>query len=179
MKQHIENEIWVLVYTKPRQEKIANENLQKQGFETFLPLISADNKNEEDQTSVPIFPRYIFVKINLTSQNWTLINSSYGVSKIIMFGDNLTPVPIEIISFIKDKLNSGIVYEESILLSEYKKGDWLTIKEGKFAGIEAIFLSKKSKDRVRLLLKLLNTTVISEISNSDLGSKEVVKKFKF
>ena len=62
---------------------------------------------------------------------------------------------------------------------DYKKGDSLIIKEGHFAGIEAIFLSNKSKDRVRLLLKLLNTTTITEISKSNLGTKEVVKKFKF
>ena len=30
--------IWVLIYTKAKQEKKANENLQKQGFKTFLPL---------------------------------------------------------------------------------------------------------------------------------------------
>ena len=47
-----------------------------------------------------------------------------------------------------------------------------------FGGVDAIFLSDKPKDRVRLLLKLLNTTVISEISKSDIGHKEVVKKFK-
>ena len=29
--------IWVLIYTKAKQEMKANENLQKQGFKTFLP----------------------------------------------------------------------------------------------------------------------------------------------
>ena len=30
--------IWVLIYTKARQEIKANENLRRQGFKTFLPL---------------------------------------------------------------------------------------------------------------------------------------------
>ena len=45
--------------------------------------------------------------------------------------------------------------------------------------MEAIFLSKKSKDRVRLLLKLLNTTVLAEIDESSLRKKTSVEKLKF
>jgi len=96
-----------------------------------------------------------------------------------MFGEKFTPVPYEIIKLIQDKLNEEGLYNESVSKVDFKKGDSLTIKEGQFAGIDAIFLSNKSKERVRLLLKLLNTTVISEIAKSDLGYKEVIKNFKF
>ena len=75
-------------------------------------------------------------------------------------------------------MNEDFIYKENISRVDYKKGDSLIVKEGLFGGVDAIFLSDKPKDRVRLLLKLLNTTVISEISKSDIGHKEVVKKFK-
>ena len=39
--------IWVLIYTKVKQEIKASENLRKQGFKTFLPLIAPSNKNTE------------------------------------------------------------------------------------------------------------------------------------
>jgi transcriptional antiterminator RfaH len=171
--------IWVLIYTKAKQEIKANENLQNQGFKTFLPLISATNKNSESKSLVPVFPRYIFAQINFGLDNWTSIKSSYGVSYIVMFGDKFTSVSPRIIKLIQDRLNEEGIYKENVSRVDYKKGDSLTIKEGQFAGIDAIFLSKKSKDRVRLLLKLINTTVISEISESDIGHKEVVKNFKF
>ena len=45
--------IWVLIYTKAKQEKKANENLQRQGFKTFLPLIVPTNKNSEFNSPVP------------------------------------------------------------------------------------------------------------------------------
>ena len=171
--------IWVLIYTKTRQELKANENLKKQGFKTFLPLISATNKNREFKSLVPVFPRYIFAQINLGLDNWSSIKSSYGVSHIVMFGEKLTSIPPRIIKLIQDRLNEEGIYKQNISRVNYKKGDSLTIKEGQFSGLDAVFLSNKSKDRVRLLLKLINTTVISEIPKSDIGHKEVVKNFKF
>ncbi len=171
--------IWVLVYTKAKEEKKANENLQRQGFKTFLPLIAATNKNSESKSLVPVFPRYLFAQINLELDNWTSIKSSYGVSHIVMFSEKFTSIPNNIIDLIQGRLNESGIYKEDISIVDYQKGDPVSIKDGRFAGIDAIFLSKKSKDRVRLLLKLLNTSVVAEITTSDIESKEEVKNFKF
>ena len=57
--------IWVLIYTKANEEIKANENLQRQGFKTFLPLIAPANKNSKHKSLVPVFPRYLFAQINL------------------------------------------------------------------------------------------------------------------
>ena len=170
--------VWVLIYTKAKQEIKANKNLQKQGFKTFLPLITASNKTSEFKSLVPVFPRYFFAQLNLKLDNWTSINSSYGVSNIVMFGEKFTPIPNGIIEFIQDKLDEKGIYKEEISSKEFKRGDSLTIKEGRFAGINAIFLANKSKDRVLLLLKLLNTTINAEITKSDIGTKEIIKSFK-
>jgi transcriptional antiterminator RfaH len=170
--------IWVLIYTKARQELIANENLIKQGYKTFLPLIAASNRNK-NRSLVPVFPRYLFAQINLDLDNWASIKSSIGVSNIVMFSEKFTSIPSNIIQLIQDKLDKSGVYRENFSVVDYKKGDSVTIKEGRFAGIDAIFLSKRSKDRVRLLLKLLNTSVVAEITRSNIDPKEVVKNFKF
>ena len=171
--------IWILVYTKAKQEKRANDNLLNQGFKTFLPLLSLSNRNQKSKLLKPIFPRYLFVQVSLVSENWISIRSSYGVSGIVMFGEKFTSIPPEIINSLKDKLNADDIYEERVQDIDYKKGDKLTIKEGKLAGINAIFLSKKSKDRVRLLLSMLNTKVVTEISISDIGSNKIIKHLKF
>ena len=170
--------IWVLIYTKAKQELKANENLKKQGFKTFLPLMAATNKNSESKSLVPVFPRYLFAQINLHLDNWTSIKSSVGVSHIVMFSDKLTSIPHNIIRLIQNKLDETGVYKEDVSVVDYQKGDPVLIKEGVFAGVEAIFLSKKSKDRVRLLLKLLNTNIVAEMTTADLKKKEVVKSFK-
>jgi transcriptional antiterminator RfaH len=178
VKEEKKEPIWVLIYTKAKQEIKANENLQKQGFKTFLPLIALTNKNSELKSKVPVFPRYLFAQINFELNNWTSIKSSYGVSSIVMFSEKFTSIPNNIIELIQDKLDKSGIYKENVSIVDYQKGDPVSIKEGRFAGIDAIFLSKKSKDRVRLLLKLLNTSVVAEITKSNIGNKEVVKNFK-
>ena len=170
--------IWVLIYTKARQEIKANENLRRQGFKTFLPLIAPTNKDSIFKSLVPVFPRYLFLQINFELDNWTSIKSSYGVSRVVMFSDKFTSIPDNVIKLIQDRLNDEGIYKENVAIVDYQKGDPVCIEKGQFAGIDALFLSKKSKDRVRLLLKLLNTSVIAEIAKSDIGNKEVVKNFK-
>ncbi len=169
--------IWVLVYTKAKEEAKAYKNIRQQGFETFLPLISSSSKQSNDSLK-PLFPRYLFVKIDLTLNNWNLINSSYGVSKIVKFSDVFTSVPHSIIQLIKNKLDSKGVFKQEISTMEFQKGDKVLIKEGAFSGLEAIFIEKKANDRVRLLLNLLNTQVNTEMPNSSVGQKEVIKNFK-
>ena len=46
----------------------------------------------------PLFPGYLFVEFN-NKYNWLKINSTYGVSKIVQFGEKPIYVPIE---FLKD-----------------------------------------------------------------------------
>lgn len=169
--------IWVLVYTKANEETKAYQNIRQQGFETFLPLISSSNK-ESNNSLKPLFPRYLFVEIDLTLKNWNLINSSYGVSKIVKFSDIFTSIPDSIIQRIKNKLDRKGVYKQEISTMEFQKGDKVLIKEGAFSGLEAIFIEKRPKDRVRLFLNLLNTQVNTEMPNSSVGLKEVIKDFK-
>ena len=51
---------WFLIYTKPRQEERAKENLENQGFETFLPMIAFEKIKQPKLYSLkPMFPRYL------------------------------------------------------------------------------------------------------------------------
>tara|TARA_Y100000385_G_C12911935_1_gene558721 strand:- start:343 stop:891 length:549 start_codon:yes stop_codon:yes gene_type:complete len=171
--------VWVLIHTKANQELIAENNLNKQGFKTFLPLILSSNKDKHTKSSVPVFPRYLFAQINIDLDNWNSIKSTYGVNKIVMFSEYFPSIPSKVIKLIKEKLDKSGVYKEDVSFVDYKEGDKVSIKKGKFEGVDAIFLSKKSNDRVRLLLKFLNSSVVAEITKSDLGNKEVVTNFKF
>ena len=142
-------------------------------------MITNTNRKIEFNSLTPVFPRYIFVQLHSALKELDSYKVNFGVSNIVMFSDKVTSIPNDIIALMKDKLNAVEAYQEDVSRVDYKKGDFVCIKGGKFAGIEAIFLSKKSKDRVRLLLKLLNTSVVAEMKTSDLGKKEVIKNFKF
>ena len=171
--------IWVLIYTKVKQEKRAKENLENQGFKTFLPMIASTNDLAKYENLEIVFPRYLFTQINVKLDNWSSIKSTKGVDHIVLFGNEFTVVPDKIIKSIKEKLDKRGVYKQKIFKTNFKTGDKLIIKEGAFSGIDAIFISNKSKDRVKLLLKLLKTSILAEVAKSDVGLKEAIEEFKF
>ena len=138
---------WYLIKTKPRQEKIAKQNLENQSYVTFCPITKMNNK------LVILFPGYLFVQLNDKTQNWSPINSTKGVSHFVKFGLNFAKVPTSVIKFIKT--NQHITTEKLINLNKFKPGDKVQISDGAFKNYMAIFKCYKSDERVILLMNLL------------------------
>jgi len=93
-------------------------------------LIAPTNKNSEFKSLLPVFPLYLFLQINLELDNWTSINSSYGVSRIVMFSKKFTSIPNNIINLIQDKLDDSGLYKEEVTKVDYQKGDFVLSKKG-------------------------------------------------
>ena len=138
---------WYLIKTKPRQEKIAKQNLENQSYGVFCPIAKINNK------LVVLFPGYLFVQLNEKTQNWSPINSTKGVSHFVKFGFNFAKVPTSVIEFIKT--NQHITTEKLKNLNKFKPGDKIQISDGAFKNCVAIFKCYKPNERVILLMNLL------------------------
>ncbi len=138
---------WYLIKTKPRQEKIAKQNLESQSYMTFCPMATLNNR------LVVLFPGYLFVQLNDKTQNWLPINSTKGVSHFVKFGLNFAKVPNRVIEFIKT--NQHITAGKLNNLNKFKPGDKVQISDGAFNNYIAIFKCYKSDERVILLMNLL------------------------
>ena len=124
---------WFLIYTKPRQEERAKENLENQGFETFLPMIAFEKIKQPKLYSLkPMFPRYLFTQFNAEKNNWVHVKSTRGVSHVITFGDKLTKVPNSVINYLKSNVDDNDVLTLQIRRKTFQKGDELVIKQGVF-----------------------------------------------
>src|SRR5215210_7146750 len=86
---------WYLVYAKPRQESVAQTNLVRQGYETYLPLVRQTVKRQGRRVTVvgPMFPRYLFIRLDTQSDNWAPIRSTLGVVSLVRFGQQAPQVP--------------------------------------------------------------------------------------
>ncbi len=86
---------WYAVYTKSRQERIAQENLERQSFETYLPLMVLRRKRRGEwvETVEPIFSRYLFIRLEPGTTNIASIRSTRGVTGLVQFGNQLAAVP--------------------------------------------------------------------------------------
>ena len=170
---------WFLIYTKPHQEERAKENLENQGNEAFLPMIaSEDTKQPQSFSLKPMFPRYLFTKFIIENNNWTHIKSTRGVSHIVVFGENLTKVPNSVIDYLKSKVDHNDVFTLKIRRKTFQKGDELFIKQGVFQGKDATFLSMNGKERVRVLLSLMNRIMITDLPGQNVERKTIVETFK-
>lgn len=161
---------WFAVVSKPRQEQTALENLQRQGFECFLPM--AENPyqrrtKKHKQIVEPLFPRYLFLKANASNQNLAPVRSTRGVVSMVRFGIELAVVPESVIRAIKACVSTetGLIKIEPVAI---KAGDKVRVFDGPLAGINGIVKETNSKNRAQILMELLGRPTTVEVNALDL-----------
>ena len=154
---------WFAVVTKPRQEKVALGNLQRQGFECFLPMAENPYQRRSRKHAhiiEPLFPRYLFLSAIAEFQDLAPVRSTRGVITMVRFGTRLAVVPEIIIKALKKLMapGSGLIRIQPVLVEE---GDKVRIFDGPLAGLSGTVQKRSSEDRVRILLEFLGrpTTV--------------------
>ena len=149
---------WYLIHTKIRQERVALENLERQGFACFLPLIRAEKlrRGALQVVQEPLFPRYLFIRLStgLESQSWAPIRSTVGVSRLVTFGQTPAKIEDELISQLQVKTDST-----EVQLRLFELGEQVVVTDGPFVGVEAIYQMADAEGRVMVLLNILSNKV--------------------
>jgi transcriptional antiterminator RfaH len=165
MKQD-QKALWYAVYTKPRQEQIALEHLERQNFHCFLPMaINPYQRRSAKKPRIePLFPRYLFLNVSPNQQSLGPIRSTRGVTNLVRFGTELATIPKNVIDFISQRCDeqTGLVKLEPAQLDV---GDKVRVFDGPLAGIEGIFSERKGTNRALLLMKLLGTESTVEVDS--------------
>ena len=96
---------WFIAQIKPNSYHSAIQNLERQGFETFLPKMQMTQrqKNNFVVKNVYVFPGYMFVCFDPHIITWTKINSTYGVSKILIFSNKPAQISSDLILELKNR----------------------------------------------------------------------------
>ncbi|RLQ21187.1 transcriptional activator RfaH [Seongchinamella sediminis] len=163
--------IWLAVHTKPRQEAMAAANLQRQGFEVFLPELRQRKRrqNRWQWFNGPLFPRYLFLAVTLGEQDIARVRSTLGVVNLVQFGAKLAEVDPGIIDFLQAQQQGDHATAE-LDGAAYRPGDRVPVLEGPFAGLDGIYQMKKDSDRVELLLSLMGRKLPVVLQLDQLGS---------
>ena len=142
---------WYLIQCKSGQESRAIENLQNQYFECFKPEIISEKIKKGKLVSVkePLFSGYIFIKLDKVTNNWSVIRSTRGVLRLVSFGNNPIPVDSEIIEKLKSR-------ENWIAKPLFKKGDNISVVDGPFTQLDAIYQEMDGEKRAVVLLNIMN-----------------------
>ncbi len=151
---------WYAIYTKPRLEVWAENNLWQRGFEVYLPQCARRRSHARkiELVRAALFSRYLFLRADLACCARPLINTAPGAVGLVAFGGTLAPIPDAVIEEIRARENdSGLVpLADSRNL---KPNDKLKIVDGALSDVVGLFVQATDDDRVILLLNLLGRQV--------------------
>ncbi|MDS4042010.1 MAG: transcription termination/antitermination NusG family protein [Candidatus Competibacter sp.] len=146
---------WFAVYSKPRREAEAVEQLDRQGYVAFLPRVRARRRlrGQWREMVEPMFPRYLFLRATLGEDNLAPVRSTRGVIGLVRFEGRPRPVPEPVMIELR-RLCGG---EKGALElpQPLNPGSQVRILEGPFAGCEAELLDHDGERRAVVLLELL------------------------
>jgi transcriptional antiterminator RfaH len=151
---------WFVAHTHPLKEIIAQQHLLEQGFEVYLPRFKKIRRHARkvEEVLVPLFPRYIFISMNMEVARWRSVNGTRGVSYLLTNYDRPAVVPNYVIENLKShEIAYGIVPVNSLIT--FAKGEKVRVTDGAFQDQIAIFEMLDDKQRVQLLLSFLGKKI--------------------
>jgi transcriptional antiterminator RfaH len=152
---------WYVVFTKPRHEETAEFHLKSKGIEVFYPKLFLPVPNKAGRHKVPLFPNYLFVRMDVESPDYSQVVWCRGIKRLVSFGD--TPAAIDdcFVDFLRERADPcGLIIAQSNL----KVGDEVQIANGPFKGLVGIIQeAPDAKSRVKVLMAILSRYVRVEV----------------
>jgi transcription elongation factor/antiterminator RfaH len=161
-------ERWFLAHTRPRSELKAEFHLRAQGFTTYLPQFRKTIRHARQLRTIlaPLFPRYLFLILNLERDRWLSVRSTVGVSSLVDCDDRPLPVPIGIVESLIARSDGNVTTWDAGLV----EGQSVRILSGPFADFVGTLERLDDAGRVRVLLEMMGTVVPIALHRSALSS---------
>ncbi len=158
---------WAVAQTESQREHVAANFLRQNSYETYLPRIAA--KAGARERVVPLFPTYIFVRIE---ERWWSIRWTIGVLRVLMSDDLPARIDDKLVCEIqKREGNNGLVKLPKP--PGLARGDCVVIRgDSSFVGLVGIYDGMATHDRVRVLLDLMGRQVPISLRTSEVRPVE-------
>ena len=159
---------WYVAYTQPKSEKLAVENLDRQGFQTYCPQYRVFKKTAAGTLGLTevMFPRYVFFKPVDERLSISVARSTRGVSFVLSFG--VKP------ALLKDTEMSALQQFEAkqslrdeAELSPFQPASKVRLLDKSLCGLEGLVHSVSGK-RVWVLLELLGRQNLVSVEHDKL-----------
>lgn len=161
---------WYVAHTHAGAESRAVWHLERQGFTTFLPqyLKRRRHARRTDWVRAPLFPRYLFISLDVARERWQAIQSTIGVRYLICADGK----PLELHRRVVEELREREDEHGLIAMSQqcpFQHGDRVQVTEGALIDQIGIFQCSSDKERAVVLLKLLGRDLRVEVAQAAIG----------
>ena len=155
---------WYAVWTRSRHEQVVREQLERKGFEVFLPTIPRWSrwKDRKKKIDWPLFPGYCFARFEARER--LPILTCNGVVSIVSFDGEPAPVPDLEIDGIRRLVTSDLQYDPCPLIRE---GTMVEVTHGPLRGVVGRLVRKGSHARLVLAVDLIGQAVSVEVDAAD------------
>lgn len=149
------DQLWYALYVKSRLEKAVLTQLERKGYETFLPTYSA---GPNSTVSLPLFPNYVFCRFDVCARLPILVTP--GVHFVVGAGRVPTAVDEAEIQALR-----RLRHEETAVQPwpYVAAGETVTVVAGPLTGLTGIVLRTKRSNRLIISISLLMRSVAVEI----------------
>jgi transcriptional antiterminator RfaH len=151
---------WYVVHTHPNAELTAATHLGRQGFGTYLPRYRKKRRHARrvEIVHAALFPRYLFVAVDVATQRWRSINSTIGVTNLVCNGEEPARVPETVVEALRSREDERGLIRLSPR-PPFAAGETVRLLDGAFADCLGLFEEMKDNERVSVLLDLLGRKV--------------------
>jgi transcriptional antiterminator RfaH len=148
---------WYLIHTKPSGEALAVRNLERQGYEVYFPRVvqTVRRAGKWLERIGPLFPRYLFLRLNEGQQALGPVTFTLGVTGIVRFGTRYKVVPDRVVGDLQARAEPQSGLHRLRCKPKPVPGAAVRVSSGPFDGLEGVFEREAGADRVVVLLKLL------------------------
>lgn len=155
---------WFVTQLKPQGLRLAERNLQQQGFISFCPkrIESGKSRGQTVDRTVPLFPGYLFVQFDPTQSGWTAINSTRGITRLIL-PDIRKPSPLPP-PFMEELMARCDERGTIVTAPELAIGDTIRVLSGPFAKTVGRIEHMTDDERVHILMDLMGQTTRVSVS---------------
>ena len=162
---------WYAVHTQPQKEVRAELNLRQQGFSTYLPRYTRTRRHARRTETVtrPLFPRYLFVALDVARDRWRAVQSTFGVSNMILAGDLPASLPEGVVDDIRRR-EDALGFVKLGLPAGVAPGSAVRLLDGVFADYTGVLDRIADECRVTVLLKLLGRDVRVFVPAASIGT---------
>ncbi len=154
MSEREDQPAWYVVHTRPRCELMVADLLaQSSVIEVLLPEVFRQGKDKRELA--PLFPSYLFVRLNGNDPEMARINRTPGVVRLVGFDNNAQSVPDSVISALRSQVER-VNADGGIPAHNFHIGDTVRLTDGPLEGMEAIFQGPmEPSERVAVLLEFM------------------------
>ena len=155
---------WYAIWTRSRHEQVVREQLERKGYEAFLPTITKWSrwKDRKKRVDWPLFPGYCFARFDPLER--LPILKCTGVVNIVSFDGEIAAIPEFEIDGVRRLVESDLQFDPCPLIRE---GTIVEVVSGPLKGVVGRLLRKGAHARLVLAVDLIGQAVSVEVDAAD------------